>query len=313
MAKSYADTYIFRQYSEYNKKIFKFIMDCERVNTKAIDFQDVLYDIKRRKISDKLAKVITSDNVVIGIGKEALPKAFKTFVSEDPKDSKKLKLFIDCTGIIKYENGVYTCKSIDYLVSYLVSGITAYIYKLKEHTLTGNSSVIRDGAECFMRMFSYVIDIMYNITSVQQVKHRLDYISSIYFQAHIIGRDIDKSFQNISAVAAKMSGASRQDVQYINMLIEPSDFDNLNTFLIAVSRIFKFKDLNCGTFMNVWMRKFDTSAIFAPEYLPAFSTMLTNVYIGGYVNSQQLLIEKICANPLTEFAKTIIQIGDSVS
>ena len=312
MPKRISDTFIFKQYSEYSKKLYEFIISCERINTKSAEFDDVLFDVKRRKISDKLVKVITSSNVVLGIGKDPLPKAFKVFVSKDPKDSSKLKVFIDVTGIIKYDNGYYTCKSIDAIVSYLESAITTYIYVNKDHTLTGNSSVVKDGGECFMRMFSYIIDLMYKTTSVQQIKHRLDYLSSIYYQINIIGRDTNRSMQNISAVAMKMSDITKQEAELTNMLVEPSDFEDLNKFINMISRVFKFKGLTIASFMDLWMKKFDTGSIFAPEYLPAFCTVMTNTYIGGYVNSQQLLIEKICGGSMIAFAKTLIQIGDSV-
>ena len=92
MAKSYANTYLYSQYAEYDKKLFEFVMNAERINTKGSEFEDILYDVKRRKVSDSLAKVLVSDNVVLGIQTgRALPKAFKVLYARDPRDKKHLR------------------------------------------------------------------------------------------------------------------------------------------------------------------------------------------------------------------------------
>ena len=78
MARNFSDTYLYRKYPEYDKKLFQFIMNADRIDTTSEEFEDVLYDVKRRKISDSVAKVLQSPNTVIAIqpGK-ALPKALK--------------------------------------------------------------------------------------------------------------------------------------------------------------------------------------------------------------------------------------------
>ena len=87
MAKNFSDTYLYRKYPEYDKKLFQFIMNADRIDTKGEEFEDIMYDVKRRKISDSVAKVIQSPNTIIGIqpGK-ALPKALKVFVAKDVKE-----------------------------------------------------------------------------------------------------------------------------------------------------------------------------------------------------------------------------------
>ena len=67
MAKSLSDTYLYQKSPDYNKQIFAFISKASRIDTRSSEFADVLFDIKRRKISDSLAKIITSDNVVLGL------------------------------------------------------------------------------------------------------------------------------------------------------------------------------------------------------------------------------------------------------
>ena len=59
------------------------------------------------------------------------------------------------------------------------------------------------------------------------------------------------------------------------------------------------------------MKAFGTGTIFALEFFPAFSAMMTNTYVGGYLD-QQMTIEKIAGNSMVSFTKTILQIGASV-
>ena len=54
MSKTYAQTYLFTQYSAYEKKLIEFIMTAERIDTNSKEFEDVLYDFKRRNISNTL-------------------------------------------------------------------------------------------------------------------------------------------------------------------------------------------------------------------------------------------------------------------
>ena len=70
-------------------------------------------------------------------------------------------------------------------------------------------------------------------------------------------------------------------------------------------------DFKTSNVIAMWMQAFGTGTVFAMEFLPAFATMLTNTYIGGYID-QQMTIEKITGTAMVSFSKTILQIGASV-
>lgn len=314
MAKTYSQTFLYKQYSEYGKKLFQFVMSAERINTSSAEFSDVLFDIKRRHISNNLFKIATSPNVVIAISKTTqLPKAFKTFVAEDPKD-RKLKLFIDATDIIQYKNGVYVCQNntIDNLISYIISGMVCYIYRLQSNRLTGNASIILDGGEAFMRCFSYIIDRMYKTSSVQQLKTRIDYAIALYYLINILEKDPIAQFKLVKNYAMKISGITTKEAQIVDIMLESEDFDNISTFVAALGRAFKLKDIRLDSVMNLWMKSFGTGLVFAVEYFPALSMMMTNTYIGAYIDNQ-ITIEKICGPQMKSFTETILKIGDNVS
>lgn len=313
MPKTYANTYLFNKYHEYEKKMYEFIMSAERIDTRSDQFADLLYDFKRRNVGNSLLKIITSNNVILatrpGI---SLPKSFKVFVAKDVKEDKtKMKVFIDVSDIITLKNGIYTCSKLEWLTSYVVSAMTAYIYAMNETKLTGNASIIKDGGEAFSKCYSYIIDRMYKITTVPLLRNKIEYISAIYYQVNILGKNLEKNYDSIKANALRISDLDVKSAQIIDITLSEKDFINIDSFNEAISRIFSFMDFKTSNVIAMWMQAFGTGTVFAMEFLPAFATMLTNTYIGGYID-QQMTIEKITGTAMVSFSKTILQIGASV-
>lgn len=310
MPKTYSQTYLFKQYSGYEKSIYGFIINAERVETSSNEFADILFDIKRRRISDSLAKVLTSPNVVLGLqADKGLPKAFKTFVAADAKMGISTpKAFIDGSECVVYKNGAYVCTKLEWLISYTISAMVNYIYALQENKLTGNASVLKEGGDAWVRCFSYIIDRLYKISTVQDLKIKVDYVASIYYQISILGKDPDKQPDSILANAIRMSNIDPKSAKVVDIMLDWKDFENIDTFRAAISRIFKLKDLTTSAIVDMWMKCFGTGTVFALEYFPAFSTMMTNTYIGGYID-QQMTIEKIAGSSMVKFVKAVLEIG----
>ena len=312
MSKLFSDTYLYRKYPEYDKKMFEFIMGAERIDVNSEAFEDIMIDIKHRKINDALIKVLKSDNVIIGIkpGK-SLPKAFKVFVAKDVREDKKLKTFIDVSDCVFMKNGVYVCNHIDWIISYLINAMTSYIYAMLETKFTNNSSIIKDGGDAFVRCFSYIIDRIYKISTVQSLRKKVEYVAALYYQINILGKDYSKNFDSIKTTAMRISKIDAKDANIVDILLDDSCFLDIELFTENLARMFKFKDLSVSLILEKWMSAFGTGTIFALEFFPAFSMMMTNTYIGGYID-QQNSIEKIAGPSLVEFSKTILQIGASV-
>ena len=310
--KNYIDTYIYRLYPKYEQELFEFVMKSTRINTLGDNFRDIVFDVRRRKISDTLVKFISSPNVVLGINEgHTLPKSFKTFVSKDVREDKsKIKVFIDVTGVIREENGVYICNHIEWLISYLIDAMVAFIYTMQPNSLLNNASIKIDGGDCFIRFFSYIMDRLYKISAVPQKKKQVDYVSAIYYQVNILGKDFDKFYDSIIQNAEKMADIEKRDASVVNALFVKEDFANIDLFAKSLSRL-GFKDMRLDNIISYWMNAFGTGTVFGLEYFPSFSAMLTDCYIGGYLNSQ-ITIEKLASTSMVKFTKTIISIGERV-
>ena len=311
--KTYSQTYIYRKYPDYEKKMFNFIMKAERINTSAPGFDEIIFDIKRRKVSDALTKILVSDNVILcSFPGNTLPKAFKVFVAKDVRDQKdKYKVFIDVTDIMIMKNGAYTCNRMEWLVSYLINAMTSFIYVMMENRLVGNASVLKDGGQAFTNCFSYIIDRIYKISVSQSLRRRVEYIADIYYQVNILGKDFDKYNDSIRANAIRVSDIEVSDSRVIDIMLDQINFNNLDTFVDGLGTLFKFKDLSVSIILDKWMQAFGTGTVFALEFFPAFSMMLTNTYVGGYIDNQ-LSIEKVTGSSMVTFSKTILEIGASV-
>lgn len=311
-SKTYADTYLFRQYSEYEKQMYEFIMNCARIDINSKEFAEILYDFKRRAISSDLVKILTSKNVILGIANKPLPKAFKVFVAKDLKEGgTSPKVFIDISECVILKNGIYICNKMEWLVSYVINAMVSYIYAMAENKITNNASVLKDGGMCFVNCFSYIIDRMYKLSTVQQLMRRLKYISGIYYQVCLLGKDISKNSDIIKANSIRYSDIEQRDAQIVDAMLNPKGFANIDIFTQELTKIFNFKDLKTSNIVGMWMSAFGTGTVFSLEYFPAFSQMLTNTYVGGYID-QQITIEKIAGPSMVTFTKTILQIGASV-
>lgn len=309
--KTYSDTYLFKKYPNYNKQLLEFLMGAERIDKNSPAFENVAFDIKRRQVSNSITKVMESKNVVLGIANKPLPKAFKVFVAEDIKTDKKPRVFIDVSECIIMKDGEYVCKNIDWVISYIISAMVAYIYRMQVNKFITNQTILKDGADAFALLFTYIIDRIYKISTVQSLRKRVMYMSALYYQVNILGKDFDKQYDSIKAIAMRTANIESREAQIVDIQIDETTFNDINTFVESLTKIFKLKDFTVDVLVSKWMQFYGTGTVFALEYFPAFSTMLTDAYVGGYIN-QQLTIEKITGQSMVKFTKQALQIGDGV-
>ena len=152
---------------------------------------------------------------------------------------------------------------------------------------------------------------MYKISTVPQVKRRVDYLAAIYYQTAIMCKDITHNEDSIKANAIRIADIEPSDARVVDIMIQDHDFDNIDTFVKALGRIIQLKDIKTGNIVSYWMNAFGPGTVFALEYFPAFSAMMTNTYVGAYLD-QQMSIEKVTGQSMVKFTKTILQIGASV-
>ena len=97
----------------------------------------------------------------------------------------------------------------------------------------------------------------------------------------------------------------------IDVQMDENDFATIKLFIEKLADMIKVPGLKIDNVVDKWMYLYGVNTIFALEYFPALSAMLTDAYIGAYINNQKT-IEKVVGNILVKYTKTVIDKGGSL-
>lgn len=307
MAKTFGDTYLYHIHKEYDRKIMEFIMANNEIDTDSDAFADVLFDLKRQNIGVSLISVVTSNNIKLMYGSVKLPSQFKVFAAKDLKGSnnKATKVYIDCSDVLKFENGKYICRSIDVLLSYIVSAMTTLIYHADERRILTNIPLTTSAAKAYATLFTHVIDYVFKISINPELKAKSKYLASMFYCNYVLGKDGDSN----STIAKKISGIGEKEERIININCNDKSFTSLQGFVDTVNNVLKI-NLTLDILVDKWMFVYGPSTVFGIEFFPAFASMLTDAYCGGYLNNQKT-IEKIVGEDMVTFTKTLFGVGET--
>lgn len=297
--KTYSDCYLYNKYPIYNKILFDGVMS-DSIDKGVDNFDEVVYEIKRTRISSGLVDVLKSPKTVLITPSKPMPKPFVAFVAKDPRDKNKVrKLFIDATNCIINNGDGYKVND-GRLVSHLINGYYAMYY-----STYGNKSTMFnvDQAKCFVALFTHIIDFIGKISVIDNARDKCTYLAARYFLEGIAGVAEERS-REIARTIAGISEAKESMYVYIE---DNSDecFTDLREFIRCIKNQFKIDKLTVDIVVEKWMYLYGPGTVFALEYLPALSAMITDAYVGSYINNQKT-IEKICGKSMVALAKSMI-------
>lgn len=320
--KSYSDTYLYSKYPLYTKRITSAIMNDPVIEKKTDAFQDVVYEIKRTRVSESLVRILNSVNVVLLDCDDPMPRAFKVFCAKDIKTGdKKLKIFIDCTNVItKSKKSSDLIVNESALISHLINaGVTMIYHKLPQKILS-RSTLIQDMAKCYAKCFTYVIDYLVKVSIQETNKAKVMYLTSMFFYKTFLNYSDDRAVVASSTIA----DINTREANMINILMDKAThikgvpekdtdpYRDLKSFIRAMRTVMHFnKGITEDVVVERWMHQFGPGTVFGMEYLPAFSAMMTDAYIGGFLNNQRT-IENICKVDMVNYSKAAINMLDNV-
>lgn len=314
-----SDSYLYGK-ADYTREIFDYLMSSDIIDKQSDAFSDILYQVKVRQVSPVLLKVLNSNKVILTIGKKAMPRPFKVFRASNVKESKDKqdkKVFIDCTDLIKMDGGVYKCKNIAVLLSYLISAMTYVLYHEMGDKVIRNSTLVQTGSEAFVDMMLYILGYLKVPVTYADNKEKMGYTLAMYYQRCILCKD---DMTAISQMSKKVSKLDPKKCEYLDMIFYPfydgKKFVDINEFIIEFARIFlnqnpgtKDSDrLNVDVLVQRWMYAFGPGTYLGLELFPPFASILTDCYVGAFVN-QQNTIEKIVGPNVAEFTNTLLNLG----
>lgn len=310
------------QHADYGKEIYNFLMTSEPIDKKSDAFSDILYQVKMRQTSPVLSKVLMSNKVVLCIGKKDLARPFRVLRAKDPRDKNApKKVYIDCTNMILEKDGIYKCNNIPALISYLITAMTYIIYYEHPELITRNSDLTKSATEAFVDLCIYVLGYLKVPVTYADNKEKMSYVLATYYQYCVLGKTEDNSIMNL---AKKISKIDTKKAQYLDVLFsslyEHPRNTNINDFLIQFAQVFMNQSknytgddkLDIDVFVQRWMFLIGPGTFLGLELFVPFSAILTDCYVGAYLN-QQNTIEKIVARNVAEFTTTLLKVGSENS
>lgn len=317
--KQTSDSYLY-QVADYNKEIFNYLMRADRIDKNSEAFAEIAYDVKMRQVSSVILKVLMNNRVELLIDTKGMSRAFKVIYCKDVKSKNKedRKVFIDCTGLIEYKNGVYRCKDISKLISYLITGMTYVIYYIRPEVILKNSTIIQSSTEAFIDLMLYILGYLKVPVTYADNKEKMSFCLAEYFLQCVMQRE---SNSNID-MARKLSGVSDRVANYMHILFADTINDgkgNIKDFITKFAEVFLNQSeetktpnnraiLNADVLSQRWMYAFGSGTFLGLELFVPFSAILTDCYVGSYINMQNT-IEKIAGKNVVIFTNELLKVG----
>lgn len=382
--KTYSDCFFYRTNTLYEEAIFKYLMSAKIIDKTSENFEDALYQVKRRAVSSAYTDAMQSDNIVLMHGniykpftvltakdirkratnELALQKHIQDLITEsadkknvDPEDTLSppvkpkdpnskvinekpvkegnlvydmnfvpfskpplvftedvlvnapLKVFINVESCMNEDGKLYNP---EYLIAYLTSAIVNLMYYKMPQKLFGNTGCNSEAADCFCKLFTYVVDFMAKISVMGNIKNKCQYLAYKYYYTNI-ATTFDKNHEpiegfspSVKARCMRTSEISDRESLILDNLVTDKDCIDIKAFIEALSDCLKLPNLNLDNFTEKWMYLLGgPQTAFGLEYFPSFSTILTDAYTGVYLNNQKT-IEKICGTSMIGYAKNVL-------
>lgn len=308
--KRYNETYLYKKMPDYEREIQAMIIKGERIDKSHETFNDIKYEVRRKNVDSTLSKLLDSERIELILPLNPMPKSFKVVTAKDIRNDHKVKVFIDCTGIIESTSAGYkfhnVSSAVNIFISYLIAGRTSFVMEAKPGLITLDSALTQSGTKTFASLFNYIVDYIGKINTNTTLRNKSLYLAAIYYQVNLLGKDLDS--ESVKNTALNIAGISERESNIIEMDYEKDSFDNINNFIKLTQNVLHIKGLTIDTFIERWMFLYGTGTVFATELFVPFAQMITDAYIGAYINNQKT-IEKIAKQNMVDFSKRLIKIG----
>lgn len=303
-------TYLYSIYPTYEKSLFQFVMSADRIDVNDERFADIMYELKQRALTNNMIKAVMSNKIkMLYGGSGPVGKAVKVFTMKDVKESLQNRVtFIDVSSIISLaEGGSFKCSSIDALISHILNAITqvAYYNEMVSAKLTNNVRLTSIGVSAFTKLMFNIVDYIAKISSIPDAKEQCNILSALYYHICLLGREeINDSV--IGVIKSELKVSERMITTTL-LNRDKDDFINLKMFCQTLSDELRLPKITPEAITSKWMYVYDPSTTFGLELFPAFSAMLTDAYIGAYINNQKT-IQKVLDTDMVVYTKELLRI-----
>jgi len=287
------------------KQLIDFLLNGQRINYGDPSFKNIRDNLKSRVNAAVLYRLLQNGGINFVIAKRELPSAFKIFYAKDPRSASRHKaIFVDVTGLIYEQNGVFYCKDIDKFSTYLLGVLANYLYYLDNSKLLRNGNLQRASVSAFCKMFGGLLDYL-RVTGYLENRPRILYITGVYFGTNVMGLDMATA-RKVSMIANKLTPQEAKAADYY--YVAEDEFIDIDSFCNSIINTFKLKDLTTGVVLDRWYFLYGKGTHFALELYPAFLQTVLYAYSGTYLNNWKR-IESVIGRDMTDIATMILKIG----
>lgn len=316
-----SNSYLY-QIADFGPNIYKYLVHAHVIDKSSDSFTDIVYDVKRR-VNSIILKVLLSNKVRLLIDETdaGVARAFKVIYAKDPKskDKNKRYVYIDCTGIINFENGIYKCKNIGILISYLTTAMVYILYNGANKAITSNHTVTRSGAEAFVDLMLYVLSNLKVPITYMDNKEKMSFVLAEYFLTCIM--EFDYNAGEVYNTAKQISGIKDKktcDFLHVRFGTSTGEHCDIKRFLEEFSLAFvENEDVNSSNKNKLdvdavsrrWMHAYGPGTFLGLECFVPFSAILTDCYNGAYINNQNTIEKIVGGKNVHKFTNELIKIG----
>lgn len=304
--KNYNDSFLYSK-ANYGSELYQYIIKSERVDKSHQGFEQIRYLVRRNQTTSCLGSLLDRQSLILMLPLKPMSRAFKVLAAKDVKEDGSTKVFIDVSGLITFSGNEYIIKNtnVETFISYLACALNTLIYHTDPKVILNNNQLISTSTEAFAKLSSNIIDYM-RIGSVDNIRPKMMYISSIYYQ---VGMLLNSNTPTVQQKAIKISQLSQREADVINTIVLPDDYKNIDTFVKAIAKLLKIDSLlKVENFVDKWILLYGSGTQFASEIYTAFANLLINAYVGAYINNQKQ-IEKIAGRSMVEYCNALFKIG----
>ena len=185
--------------------------------------------------------------------------------------------------------------------------------------IISNSVLMKSSTEAFVDLMLYVLGYLKVPITYNDNKERMSFTLAEYYQICIAGKEPGESVYNLAKSVSKIK--EKKTCDYLHAIFAQFltyDFP-FDKFLSKFAEVFLGQDdtqispknrakLTADAFVQRWMYAYGPSTFLALDCFVPFSQLLTDTYVGAYLN-QQNTIEKVVGKNFTTFTNELIKVG----
>ena len=317
-----SDSFLYQSF-DYGRELHLYLTSADVIDKNSASFADIAYDIKMRQVSPIIMKVLMSNKVVLLLPNKGVSRALKVMYAKNVTsiDKNDKKVYIDCSGIITFDNGKYKCKSIMTLVSYILTAMVYIIYYEKPELLLNDITVAQASTDAFVDMMLYILGYLKVPVTLGDNKERMSFAIAEYFLYCVFGKDNEDIIFNIAKKSSKIK--DKKDCDYYHTRFYDaidSGKGNIDTFLKKFAEVFLGQkedgsavpgraSLTTDTFVQRWMYSFGAGTFLGLELFVPFTEIITDCYVGAYINQQNTIEKVVGSKNVVRLTNQLLKIG----